>query len=168
MSSYIHYEIFLFLISVGLGAGLMLCYVFLRVLRRVFPHHGAAVAAEDLIYWCAAGFAAFAVVYRSNQGILRNFLFAGIFLGAWICRITVGPVFEKIGTTILGIPVFFAKKFINRLLFGVKRGKISVYQFVKRKKRGKKPLVPRSRKSSRKGRKLEKIKHKPNKNKKAQ
>ncbi len=121
-----HFEVLLFFQSVLMGAILLLCYDLLVILRRVFPHSPAAVGAEDLIYWILSGAAVFIRVYRLNQGILRGFLFTGIILGAVLCHVSVGSLFVRLLSFILGNLVFFIKKIINMLLFPVKRGKISL------------------------------------------
>lgn len=129
MSSYMHFEVVLFLQSAALGALLILGYDLLVALRRVLPHHPAVVALEDLGFWFGAAFLVFAGVYRTNQGTLRSFLFLGMVLGAVLCGNTISPIFVKSSEVILGIPVVFAKFSTNRLLFLVKRCKIYECKF---------------------------------------
>lgn len=147
MSSYIRYEMLLFLQSVITGAVLLLCYDIFRALRKVIPHSNVMTAAEDLIYWLGCGFVVFAGVYRSNQGILRFFLFLGLGCGVLLCLLTVSPFFVKVCTWILAVPAILLKKMIKWLLFPVRRCKIFVYKcsgkerlanWVKRKKRAEK------------------------------
>ena len=122
------YEMLLFLLSAGMGAVLCLCYEFLAALRSVIPHSKTVVSVEDMIYWTAAGIFIFIVIYRTNQGILRSFLFLGNILGAWICSFTAGPLFRKAVQFICGIPVNFVKSSIKRLLFLIRRCNILVYK----------------------------------------
>lgn len=122
------YEAVLFLLSVGMGAFLFLCYQLMAALRNVIPHSPAAMAAEDIFYWTAAGIFVFCIIYQFNQGILRSFLFAGCILGAWICSFTAGPFFRRLAEIICGIPVNFVKKNTKRLLFLLKRCSILVYK----------------------------------------
>lgn len=129
MSSYMHFEMMLFLQSAGIGALLVLGYDFFSALRRVIPHHRAAVALEDLFFWLSASVCVFAGLYRANQGILRSFLFLGMILGAVLCRRTISAFFVKCLAGFLGIPVIFAKFSTNRLLFLVKRCKIYACKF---------------------------------------
>lgn len=124
-----HFETVLFFQALGLGALLILGYDLFVALRRVIPHHPAAVACEDLGFWLMAALVVFAEVYRTNQGILRSFLFLGMILGAILCGNTVSPLFVKAAEAILGIPVVFVKFSTNRLLFLVKRCKIYGYKF---------------------------------------
>lgn len=126
MSSYIHYELFLFFQSVAMGAMLLLCYSFLIALRQAVPHAGAVVMVQNLVFWIAAGFFVFVRIYRSNQGSLRNFLFLGLLLGAFLGNALLRPLFVKICGKILGIPVNAVKKIINVLLFLERRCKILI------------------------------------------
>lgn len=146
-----HFETVLFLQSVCLGALLILGYDLFLALRRVIPHHPAAVAVEDLFFWLAAALAVFAGVYRANQGILRSFLFLGMVLGAILCSKTISPIFVKGSSVILGIPVFFAKFSTNRLLFLVKRGRIYVCKFADSADRKKKARFLRLKRSKQVG-----------------
>ena len=134
MSTYIHHEIFLLIRAVLTGAVLFLCYDFLRALRKVLPHSGAAVSMEDLLYWTACGIAVFAQVYRNNQGILRFFMILGIVTGAAFCEKTAGDIFEKCMIHILKIPVIMIKKITKWLLFPVRRCKLFKYRDVKKER----------------------------------
>lgn len=134
MSSYIHHEMLLFLQAVITGAVLLLCYDFLRALRRVIPHTAFFVAAEDLIFWLCSGFLFFSSVYRSNQGTLRFFLFLGIFLGGLLWALTISTFFVKLCTRILEVPAVLLKILIKWLLFPVRRCKISMCKFVEKEK----------------------------------
>lgn len=162
MSSYMHFEMVLFLQSVCLGALLILGYDLLTALRRVIPHHPAAVAFEDLGFWLAAALVVFAGVYRANQGILRSFLFLGMVLGAILCSNTISLIFVKCMAVIWGIPVAFAKFSTNGLLFLVKRCKIYAYKFADSADRKKKARFLRVKRGKQVG-KVKKRKRKKNK-----
>lgn len=149
MSSYIKYEAILFLLSAGTGAILLLFYEFLAVLRKIFPHHPAVTACEDLCYWTAAGAFLFSVIYRFNQGILRIFFFLGCIIGAWICKVTVARPLKIVMETVLGIPVRFLKFSTKRLLFFLKRCNIFVYCFRSLRERTKKIIDLDRKRSSR-------------------
>lgn len=142
-----HFEMMLFLQSVGIGAALILVYDLFLAIRKVLPHHPAAVACEDLFFWLMTALVVFSGVYRANQGILRSFLFLGMVLGAILCGSTISPLFVKGSAVILGIPVVFAKFSINRLLFLVKRCKIYGYKFAYFADRKKKARVLRVKRS---------------------
>lgn len=43
-----------------------------------------SVHALDLLYWVAASLFVFRMLYHSNQGELRFYVFLGLFIGVWI------------------------------------------------------------------------------------
>ena len=67
--------------SFFLGAFLMSSYDVLRILRLFFPHTSLAVGIEDLLYWFYAGGMTFWLLYRQNDGKLRAYAVAGVFVG---------------------------------------------------------------------------------------
>lgn len=154
MSTYIHWELMLFLRAAFLGALLLSGYDVLRILRQVFPHPRWMVAFEDFIYWVSLGFFVFAKIYHLNQGSIRSFFILGLLLGAWMCHRMVSSFFVKTGTRILMLPGFFLKKMIKRLLFPVRRGKIFLYRIRNKTGSGRKKKISQIQK----GKHIEKIK----------
>ena len=162
MSTYIQYEIWLFLQSFVLGAGLLLFYRLIRVIRRLFSRSSAYSGLFDILYWLVLTMLVFARIYQTNQGILRNFLFFGLLSGAFFTYLTLASAFELICYKILEIPVRFMKKFSkklsNRLLFWGKSCKILARQSANRYKNStRNPL------QTKKGRKVGKIREKTKK-----
>ncbi|WP_295305417.1 spore cortex biosynthesis protein YabQ [Blautia sp.] len=156
MSTYIHNEIWLFLQSMLGGAGLVICYSLIGVIKRLLLENPAAGGISDILYWLAAGLLVFARIYQINHGILRNFLFLGIAAGAFLTYLTIKPILDKICYIILEIPVRFikkiSKKYIKRLLFWGKRCKILVRQSANQYKNS-----TRNHLQTRRGRKFGKI-----------
>lgn len=74
MSQNIQIEAQLLALSILTGAALMMAYDVLRILRMLIPHSWAAIGAEDLLYWCAAGLVVFYLLYRENDGSLRMYV----------------------------------------------------------------------------------------------
>ena len=68
-------------ISLLAGAWLMMCYDLLRMLRILVRHKNLWVGLEDFFYWIYAGVTAFLLLYRENDGRLRAYVIAGIFVG---------------------------------------------------------------------------------------
>ena len=162
MSTYIHYEIWLFCQSVLLGALLRLSYVVIQAFRKSFPHSPAIKGFFDILYWLIAGLVIFARIYQTNQGTLRNFLFTGLLTGAVLAHLSAAPVLEKICVKILKFPVDFVKKILKkytkRLLFLGKRCKILDRQSVNQYKN-----CTRSHQRAKRGRKFGKIREKQEK-----
>lgn len=95
----VHSEIarqaWLFLYAAVTGAGLLLLYDLLRVIRRVVRHKTAAIAVEDLLFWIFCAFILFGFMYRENEGVIRGFLVLGagtgmilytLFASRWIVK----------------------------------------------------------------------------------
>lgn len=56
-----------------LGAGLMLLYDILRIIRIVIPHSIAVISIEDVLYWIVAGIFMFMLLYKEDAGSIRWF-----------------------------------------------------------------------------------------------
>lgn len=80
MSQNIWIETRLLLYSVVTGAGLMMLYDLLRILRLLIPHSWAVIGLEDLTYWCIAGLATFYLLYQENDGGLRSYVIVTVLL----------------------------------------------------------------------------------------
>lgn len=81
MSSNIQYEARLLVMSFLTGSGLMLSYDFFRVFRILVPHHPIWMGVEDMIYWVYASLITFSLLYSQNDGELRGYVIAGVFIG---------------------------------------------------------------------------------------
>lgn len=96
MSSVIRQETIVFALSVLHGFGLVFVYDLLRALRRAVPHGVFAVSAEDFLYWIAAGFLTFCLVFLHTDGVVRGYVAAGIGLGGILYHFTVSPLVLKL------------------------------------------------------------------------
>ena len=63
------------------GMALLFVYDLLRIIRRLIPHGGWAVGAEDILFWIGGAVALFAMLYRENSGYIRGFSMGGVLLG---------------------------------------------------------------------------------------
>lgn len=81
MSETIRYEVHLAVMSLWTGAGLMMVYDGLRLLRLVIPHHAFWVSVEDVGYWIYSACMTFGLLYEQNGGQLRGYAIGGVFLG---------------------------------------------------------------------------------------
>ena len=87
MSSYIHYEIWLFLQALLMGAVLLLCYSTFDILKKFLPSRRLLAGILDLVFWFLAGIVVFVVIYKNNQGSIRIFLFLGLFFWSNSCQL---------------------------------------------------------------------------------
>ena len=67
MSVHIIYEVKLLLYSFLTGAGLMITYDLLRILRIFIPHSYVFVGIEDMIYSVYAALVTFSLLYEQND-----------------------------------------------------------------------------------------------------
>ena len=89
MSGNIRYEVQLAVMSLWTGAGLMMVYDCLRILRIIVPHNAFWTGVEDLGYWIYSAFMTFGLLYEQNDGRLRFYAIAGVFLGMTIYQYLV-------------------------------------------------------------------------------
>lgn len=95
MSVHIIYEVRLLLYSFATGAGLMMTYDFLRILRIFIPHLPVIVGMEDMVYWVYASLATFSLLYEQNDGGLRGYVIAGVFIGMFLYDRLISRFFLK-------------------------------------------------------------------------
>ena len=126
MSSYIRREILLFFHAFGTGIAMLVVYRLTDVMKRRLCCNRIWNSTVDILYWILAGLLLFSALYRWNYGRLRFFMLSGAVFGG-----------------------IFANFVLNRLLFLVKRCKISQYKHTKRRLW-----------CNRRGRRFEKVKEK--------
>lgn len=66
------------------GAAMGLAYDSYRVLSGQLHFPRWTLHVMDLLYWCGAALFVFRVLYVSNYGQLRFYVFVGLFLGVWL------------------------------------------------------------------------------------
>lgn len=74
-------QAFTFLCSVIGGIAIALIYDIFRIKRKVFKTGRLLTYIEDLLFWLLVAVVMFAMVYYSNEGELRSYLFIGAFIG---------------------------------------------------------------------------------------
>jgi hypothetical protein len=84
MSVHIIYEVKLMLYSFLTGAALMITYDFFRISRIFIPHSYVFIGIEDMIYWVYAALVTFSLLYEQNDGGLRGYAIAGVFIGMFL------------------------------------------------------------------------------------
>ncbi len=69
-----------------LGAVLSFFYDWFLIARRIVPHGTIAVSVEDLLFWAIYAISIFVLLYKENNGALRWFAVAGIFVGMFLYK----------------------------------------------------------------------------------
>lgn len=91
----------LFGMAIIWGGGLMLAYDCLRLIRLFVTHRRSVQAVEEIIFWLAASFAIYTLIYRYNSGAVRNYVVFGMAVGMVLYRLCLSAGFMKISCFIL-------------------------------------------------------------------
>jgi len=89
-------QAYIFILSVFGGMLLVFIYDIFRIKRKAFKTNNLVTYLEDILYWIIAAGVMFGIVYFSNDGEIRGFLFLGIFLGAVIYMLLLSKVIMTI------------------------------------------------------------------------
>ena len=76
----------LFGMAVLWGTGLMLAYDCLRMLRMMIRQRKGIQAAEEAVFWLLAAGCLFGLLYRFNNGAVRNYIVCGMGTGMVLYR----------------------------------------------------------------------------------
>lgn len=81
--------------SLVMGVFILFVYDILRIIRRVIPHGGFWVAAEDLAFWVYCGAEVFLLMYHESNGTLRWFAVIGAMAGMFLYNKLFSRLFVK-------------------------------------------------------------------------
>ncbi len=84
MSDYIYLEAELAIHSFLLGLVLMVSYDFLRLFRFFIPHGKWWTGLEDFAYWMYCAVMTFRLLFYENDGVLRGYVIACVFLAMFL------------------------------------------------------------------------------------
>jgi spore cortex biosynthesis protein YabQ len=106
-------------------SGLFLGFVYdlVRVVRRIIKHPKWLINIQDFVFWLFGSLIIFMDIFKNNDGILRGFLYIGVFLGLIIYFSLMSKlvliIFMKIYSFIANIVKFLFKLIIKpiKLLF---------------------------------------------------
>lgn len=127
-----NHELLLFFCSMGTGAGLLFCYDWIRIARKLIRHSPPAVSVVDLLYWIMAGILIFAVMYCQNDGIIRSYAMLGIVVGMAVYHRIVGENFVRFMVAAIKFPIKILKKPVKRLIFVIGRCNITLRRACRR------------------------------------
>lgn len=81
MSDFIWQELRLLGIAFATGVGFRACYDLVLIHRGVCRLGNVITGIQDVLYWLVGCICIFSMIYYTNDGIIRWFVLAGIFLG---------------------------------------------------------------------------------------
>jgi spore cortex biosynthesis protein YabQ len=94
-------QAYIFLYSV-IG-GMLIAFIFdlFRIKRKAIKTSTVMIYVEDFFYWIIAALVMFAIVYLSNDGELRGYIFLGTVIGAALYIVLLSKVVIKISLKLL-------------------------------------------------------------------
>lgn len=98
-------QVYVFLWSAVGGALIALIYDLFRIKRRAVKTGILAIYFEDLVYWIIVAVVMFAVVYHSNEGEIRGYIFIGTVLGVTLYTLFFSKLVMKSAIFIIRIVV---------------------------------------------------------------
>ncbi len=109
-----------FLSSFLLGVAFLFCYDIFRILRRVIVHRWIAIAAEDILFWGAAGILAFRMIYEKNYGTIRGYAVLGMAFGMWLYYSFLSELYVRSVTNLLHKTGHLIYRFFFRLTYPIR------------------------------------------------
>lgn len=106
----------LFFATVVAGAVIGFIYDALRIFRRIVPHKGIFVQAEDALYWICVIFFMFYVLMVKNSGEIRFFTVYGAFLGMLLYFLIASPAVHAVSDRVIAVVRYIVCLFITILL----------------------------------------------------
>lgn len=119
-----HAQAGLFLMFVLDGIVIGIIFDFFRILRKSFLTGNIVTAIEDIIFWILTGGIILYTVFVFNNGIIRGYMFLGVFCGILIYLMTFSKFFIKINVTIIS--------FIKKTIFGILMPMQWIFRVVKK------------------------------------
>lgn len=93
--------LFLLFIINGLIIGIL--FDIFRIVRKTFKNGIVLTSIEDIIFWILTGIIILYSIFVFNNGIIRGYMFLGIFSGFSIYMLTFSKFFIKINVSIINI-----------------------------------------------------------------
>ena len=114
------YSLVIFTIS-GIAIGVF--FDIFRILRRSFKTSDIVTYIEDIIFWIISGMFFLFVLFKFNNGQIRNYVIIGLLLGIVFYMLTISKYFIKINVKIIDItkkiiiyPIKLIISLLNKLL----------------------------------------------------
>lgn len=95
MSDFIFEDARLFMEALSCGVIIAIIYDAIRLFRWLVPHHNLFINIEDFIFWNFSGLYFFAVMFSTNDGVIRGFFLIGAIIGAYLYFNLVDIILKK-------------------------------------------------------------------------
>jgi len=104
-------QAYVFLCSVAGGIVIAFIYDIFRIKRKAVRTRSLMIQFEDLLFWIIVAVVMFAVVYYSNEGEIRGYIFIGTIIGVILYALLFSRIIVKTSLFILKI-IYRILKFI--------------------------------------------------------
>lgn len=108
-------QAYVFLCCVLGGMIIAFIYDVFRIRRKAIKSSNVIVYFEDFIYWILVALVLFAVVYFSNDGELRGYLFIGTFIGIVLYSLLLSKIIMTVFLFIIKVLYKFFVTVVNIL-----------------------------------------------------
>lgn len=95
----------IFIQSVAGGIIIAFIYDLFRIKRKAVRSRTISIYIEDFLFWILVALVMFGVVYRSNDGEVRGYIFLGTFIGLVLYMLLLSRVVMKVSLKIIEIAV---------------------------------------------------------------
>lgn len=120
------YSLVIFTIS-GIAIGIF--FDIFRILRKSFKTPDIITYIEDILFWIISGIFFLFVLFKFNNGQIRNYVIIGLLLGIIIYTFTISKYFIKVSVNIINV----IKKILFypiKLIWGVLKKVFKPFSFV--------------------------------------
>ncbi|MCX7711966.1 MAG: spore cortex biosynthesis protein YabQ [Clostridia bacterium] len=105
MASTVYNQAYVFLCAVAGGILIAFLYDLFRIRRKALKTNIVFIYIEDFVYWILVALVMFGIVYFSNEGELRGYIFLGTLTGVILYILTLSKI--VIGSAIMIIKVIY-------------------------------------------------------------
>ncbi|NMB97044.1 MAG: spore cortex biosynthesis protein YabQ [Clostridiaceae bacterium] len=113
-------QAYTFLYSVLCGMLIGFIYDLLRIKRKTIKTGALFINVEDLAYWIIAATIVFALIFYSNSGEIRGYIFIGIVIGDILYTLLLSNLIVKLSVKILDLLGRIIKFVLFVILYPVK------------------------------------------------
>jgi spore cortex biosynthesis protein YabQ len=110
-------QAYIFLCSVASGMVIALIYDLFRISRKAVRTANLLIYVEDLLYWLIVAIVMFTMVYYSNEGELRSYIFIGAILGTILYVLLFSRIIINSSMLIINVVRKIVKLILLVLLF---------------------------------------------------
>ena len=102
-----------FFIFILLGIVISIIFDVFRILRKAIKTSDMATYIEDIFFWIISGILILYTIFIFNNGVLRLYIFIGMFLGILLYMLSISKYMIHCGTAVVLFIIHFSKSVIQ-------------------------------------------------------